>query len=304
MRYATAGALRAAIDQRLVQQSTESGVDIARLRRRVVFERLLVRFAAGQAWEQTSGRSTEGIPGKGGVWVLKGGAALEFRLADRARATKDVDVEMRHGELGHEEIRGLFVETLLVDPDGDFFTFRLDSFGPITVGNAPGPILRSKLDCRLDGRTFDRITVDMTMDEAAHHRIEPLRLPGLLGFADLSPATILAVDLDRHFAEKLHAMVRDYGGRPSSRVKDLADLVLLIDMGLEPTAELHAAATEVFAARDGTSAPSDIPDPPSTWAARFGELADELNLSAPAIGAAMDALRSFWSRALTTPKEN
>jgi hypothetical protein len=45
VRYATPAALRAAIGQRLVQQADQTGVDIVRLRRRVVFERLLVRFA-------------------------------------------------------------------------------------------------------------------------------------------------------------------------------------------------------------------------------------------------------------------
>ena len=76
MKYANAAALRAALDQRLVTEANTSGTDIARLRRRVTFERLLVRFAMAGADQ----------------WVLKGGAAVEMRIADRARTTKDLDL--------------------------------------------------------------------------------------------------------------------------------------------------------------------------------------------------------------------
>ncbi len=295
MRYSTPGALRAAIDQRLVTQANESGTDIARLRRRIAFERLLVRFAAPTSPSES--------PGKGDVWVLKGGAALEFRLSDRARATKDVDVEVRHAAPTDETVRDLLVEALLSDPDGDLFGFRLDTFGPVTVASDPGRVLRAKVECRLDGRTFDRVTVDISIGDSPHQRVEPLRLPGLLGFADLAPATILAVDLRRHFAEKLHAMLRDYGGRPSSRVKDLADLILVIDMGLEPGGDLLAATGEVFTERDGAAAPATLPDPPVGWNDRYAELASELNLSAPTVANAMDTLRNFWNITLASTKE-
>ena len=72
-----------------------------------------------------------------------------------------------------------------------------------------------------------------------------------------------AVDLYQHFAEKLHALVREYGDRPSSRVKDLADLILFIDGGLEPTQELVSAVGDVFLARGSARAPVELPDPPA-----------------------------------------
>lgn len=155
MRYATAAALRAALDQRLVAEANTSGTDIARLRRRVAFERLLVRFALVD----------------GERWVLKDGAAVEVRMADRARR----------------------------------------------------PDVRPRRDRR--GR-------------------------------------IVAVDLSQHFAEKLHALVREYGDRPSSRVKDLADLILFIDGGLEPRRDLVTAVGDVFIARGSAGAPVELPDPP------------------------------------------
>jgi hypothetical protein len=168
------------------------------------------------------------------------------------------------------------------------------------IDGALGPLWRASVDCHLDGRTFDRVVIDLVVRESEVQRTEPLRLPGTLSFADLPPVEILAVDLNQHFAEKLHAMVRDYGDRPSSRVKDLGDLVLFLDTGLEPTEELVQAVADVFAARNAGAAPEHIPDPPADWPARYAELAAELRLSAPTVDAAMNALRAFWARALST----
>ncbi|MFI6210856.1 hypothetical protein ACIBCD_02605 [Nocardia brasiliensis] len=56
--------LRRALETRLKRESELSGGDLGRLRRRVVFDRLAVRLASDPDH----------------CWILKGGAALEFRL--------------------------------------------------------------------------------------------------------------------------------------------------------------------------------------------------------------------------------
>ena len=64
---ATAGALRSALETRLLERSRRDAVDLHRLRRQVAFDRLLARlFDASQ-------------PARDG-WVLKGGYALEMRF--------------------------------------------------------------------------------------------------------------------------------------------------------------------------------------------------------------------------------
>jgi hypothetical protein len=287
MRYATPAALRAALDQRLVQEATASGADIARLRRRVTFERILVRLALADE----------------GRWVLKGGAAVEVRLTDRARATRDIDVAIREGNDEHLDVREALVEALLVDRQGDYFEFRLDRFRDMNIDGALGPVWRASVDCLLDGRTFDRVVVDVVTRPSEAQRVEPIRLPGTLSFAEIPPVEILAVDLNQHFAEKLHAMVRQYGDRPSSRVKDLVDLILFIDIELEPTDELVRTVDDVFSARGSDGFPAVIPAPPGDWAARYEELAVDLELSASTLADAMTSLRTFWARALDTHQE-
>src|SRR5438132_14189858 len=78
-RYPTAGGCRRALEDRLRVRAGRSNQQSMRLRKNVVFQRLLARLLVLS-------------PDR---WVLKGGLALDFRLADshiaRPRATKDMD---------------------------------------------------------------------------------------------------------------------------------------------------------------------------------------------------------------------
>ena len=78
MKYATPQAFERALSDRLKRQAAEQGVELDRLRKRVAFERFLARL-----FGRTSSR-----------WVFKGGYALELRLGGKARATKDIDLDL------------------------------------------------------------------------------------------------------------------------------------------------------------------------------------------------------------------
>jgi hypothetical protein len=77
VKYASAAAFRTALEVRLKKRSDDTGESLSRLRKSVVFDRLLARLVA-----VASGR-----------WVLKGAVALEFRFGSRTRTTKDIDSE-------------------------------------------------------------------------------------------------------------------------------------------------------------------------------------------------------------------
>jgi hypothetical protein len=287
MRYASASAFRGAIETRLLRDSRENDRDLARLRRLVAFERFLVRLALREP----------------NPWILKGGVALEFRLADRARATRDIDLAMRANLDDERTLRDELAESLAEDPQGDLFEFRLESLGLLSIVDERGAVWRVRVDARLDGRTFERIVVDVvgSGDDLVH--TELLQLPSTLEFAGLEPVSIETVDRCQHFAEKLHAFTRTYGDRPNTRVKDLADLILLIDDGLEPGAELHTTAAVVFTARSAGALPDVLPDPPAGWDARYVELVENLHLSARSVDAAMATLRAFWAETLAATEE-
>jgi hypothetical protein len=273
MPYATPAALRAALEARLRAQGMAAAVDLERLRRRAVFERLLVRL-------------DHAMPGQ---WVLKGGMALEVRLGDRARTTRDLDLAMRQAARDGEAVRERLIEALAGDAEGDGFEFRIGPARDIDADDAGRPGWRFLVDARLDGRTFAKVRLDVVARPEEISATDRVRLPTVLAFAG---------DPAQHFAEKLHAFTRPYGERPNSRVKDLPDLVLLLDGGLAPSAELLATVEHVFAARATHELPADLPDPPAGWAERYRTLAGELELAPGTVEEAMALLRRFWAATL------
>ncbi len=284
MPYATPGALRAALEARLQSHGTTAVVDLDRLRRRAVFERLLVRLQ-------------HAMPGQ---WVLKGGMALEVRLGDRARTTRDLDLALRQATQDGEDVRERLIEAMAEDPEGDGFEFRIGQARAIDVDEAGRPGWRLLVDARLDGRTFAKVRIDVVARPEEISSTDRVLLRSVLAFAGFPDHEVEAVDPAQHFAEKLHAFTRPYGDRPNSRVKDLPDLVLLVEGGLAPSAELLATVEHVFAARATHQVPASLPDPPADWAERYAALAADLDVVPRTVEEAMALLRRFWGEALAT----
>lgn len=286
MPYATPAALRAALEARLAGGGAATVPGLERLRRRAVFERLLVRL-------------DHAMPGQ---WVLKGGMALEVRLGDRARSTRDLDLAVRQVGEDAATVRDHLIEALAGDPEGDGFEFRVGPAKPIDLDEAGRAGWRFAVDARLDGRTFANVRLDVVARTEEISATDRVTLRSMLAFAGFPDREIEAVDPAQHFAEKLHAFTRPHGDRANSRVKDLPDLLLLMDQGLAPTAKLLATVRHVFAVRSTHDLPEGLPDPPADWAGRYATLADELDLEADSVEAAMERLRSFWAATLAAPE--
>jgi predicted nucleotidyltransferase component of viral defense system len=261
MRYATPEAFRAALEDRLKDAQTET-VGISRLRKRVVFERLLARLAAQAA----------------GEWVLKGGFALELRLHELSRSTKDIDVDW---SLDEEDA----TERLLDAADleiGDMFEFRLTRADPDEDLDGGGQ--RWRATALLDGREFERILIDVTF--AAEPIFEPDTLMsfGLLAFAGLHRVQVRTLAIEQHLAEKVHAYTRTYAGdQPSSRVKDLVDIDIIAATTRIDSGRLRGALDALFAKRATHPVPSQLPPPPGNWAGTWSKLAANLPIPATLI---------------------
>jgi hypothetical protein len=272
--------LRRSLDDRFAHAARQTGSDVNRLRRRFVFQRAVARLAAD------------------GRWVLKGGYALEARLPDRARATQDVDVAL----LAAEVDLGIAVrDSLAVDPDGDSLIFTVGAPKRATGADDDPTAWRFPVEVRLAGRIFDRLRLDVgvrvgEVDGAVEDLSIAVPIPGL----DLPVARVPAVDVAQHAAEKIHALTRIYAfGRPSSRVKDLVDLVLLLDAGLLPHPRLGQRLRHVYAMRDGVSPPPlTLPDPPPAWQPPFADAARELRLSTSELQVAVARVTALVQTAL------
>ena len=242
MRYQSSVALRRALENRLGASSRETHVALARLRRRVVFERLVARL------ERTE-------PGK---WVVKGGMAMEVRLRDDARLTKDIDLGLRDGVADSEELHERVVDALMIDLDADGFSFTAAEPMPLAADAGGTPTWRIKVGVQLAGKPFDTVQLDVSPRQHELERADRIELPNLLAFAGVPAPVVEVVDVHRHAAEKFHAMLRDYGDRENSRVRDLVDLVAMIEHGLLDPATLATRVIDVFAERDGIWPPYHV----------------------------------------------
>lgn len=221
MKYRSGAAFRQALEQRLLVHSRDRSTSLVRLRKAVVFDRLLVRLAIA-------------APDR---WVLKGALALDFRLGERTRTTKDMDLVRRDDEAAATSD---LIAAQTVDLD-DFFTFDIEKVA--APGEAlEGVAVRYRARAELGGRRFEEVMVDIGFSDPLKWKPEPIRGPDLLAFADIETVKVPVLSLEQHIAEKVHAYTRTYGqGHKSSRAKDLVDLVLMKQLMVLDAARLRTA---------------------------------------------------------------
>jgi predicted nucleotidyltransferase component of viral defense system len=256
MRYESAARFRQALEQRLADRTRATGASLVRLRKTAAFDRLLARLTAV-------------APGR---WVLKGGLALDFRLKDRSRTTKDMDL-VRHD--GEEAAVADLIEAASCDL-GDFFTFSVE--GRVSLGEGEAPAVRCRVRAELGGRLFENVVVDMGFSDPLGWTPERVRGSDLLEFAGIAPVDVPVIALEQQVAEKLHAYTRRYRGLPSSRARDLVDLVLIKKLAGLDGERLRDALHGTFEGRRQQAMPGSLPPPPAEWSVAYRKLAIEVGL--------------------------
>jgi Nucleotidyl transferase AbiEii toxin, Type IV TA system len=184
MKYTSAAAFRQALEQRLKNEATATGLGLARLRKRVAFELFLRRLLIV-------------APDR---WVLKGALALDFRLAATTRSTKDIDLGRDDDETA--AIRDITaIQQLAMD---DFFTFaatRTDELDDTDEFSA----VRFHVTAQLAGRTFEQFLVDIGFSDTISWTPDTIHTSDLLSFAGIEPIALPAIPIPQHLAEKAHA---------------------------------------------------------------------------------------------------
>jgi hypothetical protein len=269
--YATAGAFRRALEDRLKDISKKEGVDLQRLRRQVAFDRLLSRLFH-------SGKSST-LP-----WVLKGGYAMELRIKT-ARTTKDIDLTMRiaAGAIARKgEKQNFVVLTKLQEASA----LNAEDFFVITVGEpisdldaTPYGGARFPVNVRLDGRVFVGFHLDVGIGDAVMEPLEVIEGRDWLGFAGISNPSLYMIPREQQFAEKVHAYTLPRRGATNTRVRDLVDMVLLIRSRTLVPIKVAEAIRVTFERRGTHSFPETLRAPTADWEAPYRALARECNLS-------------------------
>lgn len=279
--YATAGAFRRASQDRLAATAKSEGVDLQRIRRQVAFDRLLARLF-----------SSTNPP-----WVLKGGYALELKFAT-ARTTKDIDLGLDQlPGIGNNwnqragQLLAILQERAALVMD-DFFEFTIGE--PASeLDAAPYGGGRFPVETVLDGRTFAKFHLDIGAGDLQREPPEFVRPRDWLAFAGIPTAVFPSICREEHFAQKLHAYTLSRK-RPNSRVKDLVDLVLLIDGGGLDRKRLRRDVADTFARRKTHEPPASLDSPPDFWRPTFERVATECGLD-PDISAQFEKVRRFYA---------
>jgi predicted nucleotidyltransferase component of viral defense system len=287
MTYDSPQALRTALERRLLTTSQESGVALDRLRRRVLFERIVARIQVAEP----------------GLWVLKGGMALEVRLKNMARLTKDIDVGLRDSVTDAADLHERLIDALLGDPFNDRFIFEVSKPAALREDGGGHLTWRVAIRASLAGKPFGAIKLDVSPRVHELQATDSMPLPNSLDFAGIHTTEVEIIDVHRHAAEKFHAMTRDFGDRENSRVRDLLDLVLLVENGLIRPDAVADAAREVWSERNGTVPPRSLPSLPASWPARYERLSDDHDVEARTFLNADALVRSLWNQMYPNGKE-
>jgi hypothetical protein len=179
---------------------------------------------------------------------------------------------------------------------GDYFSFQIERAA--MPGDPAEGTGRFRVRVDLDGRRFEQVTLDIGFANAFDPTVDILSGPDFFTFAGIQPVAVPVLPLERHVAEKLHAYTRAYSGRPSSRVKDLVDLILISSNSSLDADRLRHAIDDTFASRATHDVPSALPLPPDGWATPYRTLAAETGVD-PDIQAGYTAARAFLEPVLS-----
>ncbi len=143
MKYQTPDRFRTALDDRLRARAQDRRLPVARLRKEVVFDRLLARLLVV-------------APDR---WILKGGLALDYRLGDRARTTKDMDVGRQ--DTVEASTRDLMAAARV--DGGDYLVYTVEATSALGALEE-GAAVRYRVHADLAGRLFERAVIDVGFD--------------------------------------------------------------------------------------------------------------------------------------------
>ena len=176
---------------------------------------------------------------------------------------------------------------------GDWFVFLVGQYQkeldqPVYGG------WRFPVEARLDGREFCKFQVDVGVGDAVVSKPDWKTGDEFLSFAGIAPANAALLPADQHFAEKLHSLTYPADKREFSRVKDIVDLILLIDHKLPNKAVMIKAINATFDKRKTHELPKNFPVISPALAGTYQEMAEECGVSKKTLEEAKVMLGFYW----------
>ena len=222
---------------------------------------------------------------EGPRFAIKGAVAIEMRLPDKARATRDIDLVVDNPP-GDE-----LVAALRNALDGEYqgFTFRVKG----DSHEMPNATVRVDVALEYRGRSWATVQVDLSAREGARTEVELVEPLNLEPFGLETPEALPCLSLRYHIAQKIHAMTepaRD-DETPNERFRDLVDLLLMRELTSDQGG-VREACIELFGIRGTHAWPPDF-DPPEFWEEPFRALAEAVELPVVRLEAAVREAQVF-----------
>lgn len=248
----------AAFDRALKKAAKAAGGDPGRAYRQALRDRFLCRV----------------FRGGGGRFVLKGGSGMLARIPN-VRATRDLDFAAS-GRVSAEEALGEMRAIAATDL-GDWCSFELTKSSESMDDNGYSRLLKLRFATFVGDEEKDPVLIDLSLDCAATLPPDRVRPANRLEVEGLETCDYLVYPLPDQLADKLCAIMElQPGGRPSSRMKDLADVVAYAASERFDLGQLRRAVRSECAKR-GMDVPGGFAAP-SEWRPRFGAFARSVGL--------------------------
>lgn len=155
-------------------------------------------------------------------FVLKGGQGMLARTLD-ARTTRDIDLLSKRGSL--DDALDDLLEVSRKDL-GDFVSFELTETRPIKADDEYRSGLSVRFAPYLGAKKMQDISIDLVVDQIQLDHAQRITPIDRLDVGGVEVCDYLVYPVENALADKLCALIERHDGRPSSRVKDLVDIVI------------------------------------------------------------------------------
>ena len=155
-------------------------------------------------------------------FLLKGGLSMLARTID-ARATRDIDLLSTGDDLGEavEELKRLAAVDL-----GDFVTFSFAGMTPIKAEDEYRSGMNVRFQVRLGNKKLQDISIDLVVDDIPQDDFDTVMPADRITVRDLPTCSYRVYAVESSLADKSCGITERHRGRPSSRQKDLVDVVV------------------------------------------------------------------------------
>lgn len=207
-------------------------------------------------------------------WILLGGNALLIRTGT-GRFTQDIDLARESEWKTTEDARAELQSLADASADRDPFSFVIVSVEPHSDPDPYGygaKTAKARVQALLGTQAFETFTIDLTERRHLDAPVDQVPLRAIIDHDTLADLpSVPTTPLENHLADKVCAMYERHGSAgdsPSTRYRDLADIVRILDAGPIDAARLKEVLDRE-SGRRRTTLPSRMEAPAEEWRTAF-----------------------------------